>query len=276
MSHISTILAAILCATAPVASSEVVETKTEQSESNYQLGKETVSVIRTAYEKGQYKDFLSEMDSSYKSADLSSLIDTRQKQIPLEFQEEWEAQFLALQKEKNQELLSAISDEDESIFAQKVRSLAADLSTPEQEKAVSKLNSFIAMAPQSGANDDENTLINIDLEYEYKILHAQMPMSDLNPLKSQEYQIALRMEKMDKMVAASKNFQDHDLKQAVGLAAANLDARLARNLDGADLNALVKGKAKPANATEEKVHSILSSYQGQFSDLMKELGNANR
>jgi hypothetical protein len=46
-----------------------------------------------------------------------------------------------------------------------------------------------------------------------------------------------------------------------------------RNLDGADLNKLVKANAKPSNDVEEKVYSILSSYQGQFSDLMKQLSN---
>jgi hypothetical protein len=83
------------------------------------------------------------------------------------------------------------------------------------------------------------------------------------------------MEKMKKMVRASKSFQDHSLKQAVGLAAANLDMRLARNLDGADLNALVKSKVKPSTDLEDKAYTILSSYQGQFNDLMKELKNAN-
>jgi hypothetical protein len=276
MAQISTILAALFCATAPLASIEVQESKTEATQSSLKLGRELVSSVRSSYEKGEYSEFFSEMDESYKGADLSGLIQMRQKEIPVEFQEKWEEQFATLQKEKNSELLNAISDKDDSIFAQKVRSVAANISTPEQEKALSKLNSFIAMAPNTGANKDENTLIDLDIEYEYKLLHSELPMSDVSPQKMKEHQIALRMEKMDKMVAASKNFQDHTLKQAVGLAKANLDARMARNLDGADLNALVKGKEKPANETEENVYSIISSYQGQFSDLMKQLDNANR
>lgn len=276
MAQISTILAALFCATAPLASIEVQESKIEASQSSIKLGREMVSSVRASYENGEYNEFFSEMDASYKGVDLSGFIQMRQKEIPVDFQEQWEQKFTQLQKERNSELLNAITDKDDSIFAEKVRSLAATISTPEQEKALSRLNSFIVMAPNTGANEDENTLIALDIEYEYKLLHAELPMSDVSPQKMKEHQLALRMEKMDRMVEASKNFQDLSLKQAVGLSKANLDARMARNLDGADLNAIVKGKVKASNNTEENVYSIISSYQGQFSDLMKELDSANR
>ena len=266
MGSFSTILTALFCATAPLASGGASEIQSEVVESNFKLGKEVVSKVRGSYEKGEYKEFFEQVDGSYKEADLSGLTKMREKEIPVEFQEQWESEFASLQKAKNKDLLAVISDKDDSIFSEKVRSVAANVSTPEQEKAISKLNSLIAKAPNTGVNKDENTLINIDVEYEYKLTQA----------KTHEQQLALRMEKMDKMVAASKSFQDPALKQAVGLAAANLDVRLARNLDGADLNNLVRSKAKPANETEEQVYSILSSYQGQFADLMKELDRANR
>lgn len=277
MGKLNSILTAFLCATAPLASAQGAEPKTEQIQKNSQLGKETLAALRAAYEKGEYKDFLEEMDASYKEAlsenELEGLIQMRQKQIPADFEESWEQRFLDLQKQKNRELLSALSDQDDSLFAEKVRSLAATLSTPEQEKAISRLNTLLQMAPNTGKNSDENKLIDIDLEYEYKLLHAGVPMSDTAPQEQQAQQLVLRMEKMKKMVEAAKGFHDHDLKQAVGLAAANLDPRLARNLDGADLNALLKSKVKPSNELEEKVFSILASYQGQFSDLMKDLAD---
>ncbi len=270
MGHVNTILSAILCAVAPLTSTKAAPNfESEQMQSVAESGKETIAAIRAAYEKGEYGEFLNEMDVAYQDTDLDGLIQMRKQQIPGNFEDKWEKRFLELQKEKNRELLSVLSDRDDSIFAQKVRSVAANLSMPEQEKAISKLNSFIAMAPNTGANDDENKLIDLDLEYEFKLLHAQLPSEETSPQKRREQQIALRMEKMDRMVEMSKSFQDHSLKQAISLAAANFDARLARNLDGADLNALVKGKAKPSNALEEKVYAILSSYQGQFSDLMK-------
>jgi hypothetical protein len=280
MGNMSTILAALFCATAPVAAVDVIDSKTEQAQPSARLGKETVSVIRQAYEKGDYNEFLTEMNISYEKAmeenGLEGLIQMRKQEIPANFQEKWEQKFIELQKQRNAQLNSVLSDQDDSLFAQKVRSLAADLSTPEQEKAISKLHSLVAKTPGSGINDDENTLIDLDLEYEFKLLNAQMPLSDVSPDQILQHQIALRMEKMDRMIEASKNFKDASLKQAVSLASANLDERLARNLDGMDLNNLVKSHAKASNETEEKVFSILESYQSQFTDLMKQLGNEAR
>jgi hypothetical protein len=269
MGNISTILAALFCATAPFSSIEAPMLKTESSQSNFKLGRETVSGIRASYESGKYNSFFDEMDQSYKNADLTDFIQMRQSKTTPELQEKWEQQFINLQKKRNLELLQVIEDRDDSLLTQKVRSLTAQISTPEQEKAISRLNSFIVMAPGTGANEDENTLIALDLEYEYKALEVGAPLSGLSSSQKEEYLIALRMEKMDKMLAASKNFQDHSLKQAVGMAANQLDARLARNIDGADLNRLAKAKA--SNSNEEAVYSIISSYQGQLSDLMKQI-----
>jgi len=276
MGNLSTILAACFCATAPLAYIEVHEPKIEATQSSFKLGRETISTIRSSYENGEYNEIFTRLDESYKGADLAGFTQMRQREIPVKFQEKWEEKFTALQKERNRELLKAISDQDDSIFASKVRSIAANIATPEQEKALSKLNNFIMMAPGTGANADENVLIDLDIEYEYKLFEAELPMSDVSPEQMKAHQLALRMEKMDKMGQASKNFQDLSLKQAVGLASANLDARLARNIDGIDLNSLVKAKTKASNKTEESVYSIISSYQGQFSDLMKQIDHANQ
>jgi hypothetical protein len=270
MGKISAILASIIFATAPLASGEGLVPRVEESQRMERLGKDTVSSVRKAYELGEYDEFLKSMDEAYKDADLSGLIQMRERDVPLEDQELLEAKFLALQMKKNGDLLKIISDFDDSVFADKVRSLAASSSTSAQEKAISRLNSHIAKAPNTGANQDENRLIDIDLEFEYKLFHAKFPLDNVSPQERNDHQLVLRMAKMDKMKEAAKNFQDHELKKAVDLAEANLDQRLARNLDGADLNALVKAKVKPANETQERVFSVISSYQGQFDDLMKE------
>lgn len=277
MGNISTILAALFCATAPVSSIVIADgdLTSEVVQQEAKLGKERISSIRKAYENGEFNSFLQEMDDSFKKADLSGLIQMRSKDVPVQFQEEWEKSFLDLQKEKTKDLLAALSDTDNSTFAAKVRAASLNLLTPEQEKALSKLNSLIAKAPNTGASADENRLIEIDLEYEYKILHGHLPNSG-SPLEQFAQHMALRMEKMGKMVEASKSFQDADLKQAVGIAQDTLDARLARNLDMSELNLALKNKGKAANATEEKVYSILSQYQEKFSELMKEIDQANR
>lgn len=271
MGYMNTILAAVLCATAPIASVQPAEIKQEQNQTNLRLGKDFVASVRAAYNNGEYDTFLKEMDASYKDADLSGLIEMRQEaKLPEKYLSQ-EQQFFDLQKQKNKDLLAVLSDKDSSIFAQKVRSVAGEIYTPEQEKAIARFATYYIKAPNTGANSDENTLIDLDLEYQYKLLHIYMPAASTE--HRLEYALALRMEKMDRMVAAAKNFQDLDLKKAVGIASSNFDAKLARNLDGDDLYKMVKAKVKPNNAVEEQVYSILASYQAQFSDLLKQMEN---
>jgi hypothetical protein len=231
-----------------------------------QLGETRVTEIRKSYDSKQYEDFLSQMDVSYKAADLSNLIEMREHGVPADFQEKWEEKFSSMEKERNAQLMLAIPDTEDSLFAQKARSLAADVTTDAQDKALSRLHALIAKAPKTGVNDDENALIAIDLEYEYKLSLAQ----------NEQQELALRMEKMDKMVEASKSFKDHSLKTAVGLAASNLDQRLSRNLDGIDLNALIRNKVQPVTDTEEQALAIIAIYQMHFNALMQELAEANQ
>lgn len=279
MTYISTFLAAIICATAPLSGETPNEQRTETASSNFTLGRDTVAAVRASYENGKFNQFMFDMDEAYRKADLKDFYQQREEasQFAAESEEKYakyKERLITLHQQKKNELLEALPKEDTSSFATKVRSLTADILTQEQQAAVERIHALISKAPNRGANVDENTLIDIDLEYEFKLNYALA--KDLQNTKegslnseTQKKQLALRMEKMDKMLHASKHFEDKSLKAAVQIAHATLDARLARNLDGADLNAL--SKQKSPNGQEEVVYSILRSYQGQFSDLIHEL-----
>ncbi len=283
MKTISTILAAILCSASPLlAQNDAVSQSVPQSEqianeeskTQLRMGKEAIATLRAAYQNGEYSEFLKEMETAYQSAvaenQLAGLSDMRVPGFPeMKDAEKWEDKAQELQQQKNQELLSAVSDEDDSIFAQKVRSAAANLSTSDQQKAMAQLALHHFMTPKSGKNADENKLIDLDLEYEYKIIRMNKPFTE-NPTDIRSKQYILRMEKLDKMIVISKSFQDSSLKQAVGLASANFDERLAQNWDLSDLNALARGKVKPSNEREEKIAGILSSHQEKFQDQFKQ------
>lgn len=277
MYMLSTVLAAIICAASPITAQENLQIQTEQAE--IQLGTDTIGMIRLAYEDGQYDDFLKEMDQSYKQVKddnrLKGLADIRTTVTPaLDDQQKWNELAAQLQKEKNEQLLDAIAKEKSSAFIDKVKRAATNPSTQEQEKAIAQLAEYRYMAPGSGKNDDENVLIDLDLEYEYKMIHLDMPVIDGKSISDRkEKQYALRMEKMERMVEASKNFQDESLKKTVELASANFDERMAQFWDASELSAMAKGKTKPSSAIEEKVVSILNSHQAKFNDLAKQYIN---
>lgn len=270
MNKLLIILTALTGGTVPVFS-QLPNTEIIQPVMNAQMsGFEAVEVMRKSFEKGKYDDFLKEMDISYQSVKeqghLNQLAEMRvgeSSQL-----REFEEKALVLQSEKSKELISAVEDQTESLFVTKVLSAAADLSDQSHQDAIARIASFRAMSPGMGKNVDENRLIDLDLEYEYKSLHLDLPGSSVH--EKREKHCALKMEKLQKMLDASSDFQDESLKEAVLIYASNFDDRLAQSWDIADLNALTQGTVKPQNALEEKVAQILHSYQEKFSDMTRQ------
>lgn len=273
MKNLSIILTALTAGTAPLLPQPASETKeivqpaaTETERS----GKEAVGGIRQTYEMGGYAEYLLELDDSYmalkKSGQLDGLAEMRLGSSPK--WQEFEARVDILQNERNQELLDAMDAQKKTPFTEKVISAIASLFDEEQRQAIDRIANLRGMAPGTGKNSDENRLIDLDLEYEYKSLHIDLPGGVGEGRR--EMQCALKMEQLDKMLAAAAEFEDDSLKETVAQYGENFDERLAQNWDIYDLNALTAGKRKPLNALEDKVASILTRYQEKFSDLWRE------
>lgn len=274
MKNITLILATLLCGT----SSSLVATEdskqpvaVEQVVMEQKLGKEEISQVREDYEAGRYDAFLREMNEAFeaviKKNKLSNLSILRKNAMT---EPKWDESFDLLQKERNKQLIEAIEDQD-SFFAEKVRFVAADLISSDQKEAIYRMANLRQMAPGTGKNKDENRLIDIDLEYEFKSIHLDMPILEGQSVADRrEKQYVLRMEKMDKMLTAAQAFADTSLKEAVELTARGYDDRLAQNWDYSDLNSLIKGKTKPIGVLQEKVVSIFQEHQDKISELAKQ------
>lgn len=241
------------------------ETKMEES---FRLGKDAIAKIRNDYAQGRFDGFLKESHISFSQIQESgTLSDFAQMREEAQLNPKWVDAVKLLQKEKNEELLQAVKGQD-SLFAEKVKSAATLNET--QEEAFEKLSAFHHMVPGSGKNSDENALILLDLEYEYKAIHLGVPGEDLAKAQElREQYHALKMEHMDKMLLASQSFSDESLKEAVVAMSKNLDDHLARNWDRMDLLMLAKGRVKPVDSTQTSVVSILKDSQQKLSDLAK-------
>lgn len=276
MKNLSVILTALTAGTAPLLpqTAPIPEQVVKPAIQVQESGQETIMQIRQMYEEGGYDDFLKELDDSYivvkENGQLGVLAETRVGFFleHLENDQKWEERARALNKEKNQELIALMEGQEKTPFVNQVVASTVDLTSDAHQDAIYQITHFRGLTPGSGKNSDENRLIDIDLEYEYKSLHIDLPGAPIE--NKREKHCALRMEKLDKMLAAASQFEDEKLKESVALYAENFDARLAQNWDATDLNALANGKRKPANALEEKVASLLLIYQEKFSDLTKQ------
>lgn len=228
------------------------------------LGRTTIAEIRKNYEEGKYDSFLKKMDDFYEKVSQDHRLEEFSSlREGISINSEWGAFVKELQKERNQQLIQAVSG-DESLFGEKVRSSASDISSESETQAFLVLANIHQMPLDSGTNKDENALISIDVEYECKSLHLGSGANhDIDPRTGQ---YVLKMQQLDKMLLASESFEDAELKEVVLLASQNADVRMAQNWDSLDLNALVQGKFKPEGRFQEKVVSVLQLYQEKLSD----------
>jgi hypothetical protein len=275
---ISIFLASILCAGAPLAAENIqpdstVEAVSKPAFNSFEMGSLVVEKTRAGYEEGKYAEFLSEMDKDYNKAKvdnaLEGLIELRKETGKVNIHPEFVRSQNSIQNLKNENLLKVVGS-DESSFAQKVRSAASSLPADSQ-----LLRSLHYKAPGStDVNKDENAVIDIDLEYSYKSIHLDSLAASGNSIPDRkEKQMALEMERMDRLVKAAQSFEDKDLKQAIKEAASLLDQRLAKNYDMRDLLALAAGRVKPVSPLEEKAASIVGRAQDQIAELHRHLLN---
>jgi len=273
MIRLSKILILILCAAATLVAATVSDTKATSPRTELVLGSDKIALIRDNYEQGKYDAFFEKVDLAYQQADLDGLIALRKPPANLP-NDDWAKPFLELEAKKNQDLLDAVSDLDDSALAAKVRNVASNSTTDSQQEAFVQMDRISLLAPGTGINEDENTLIDIDLEYMYKDLQARLPADDVSPEQRAEHLIALHMQRAEKMEKASEKFQDHSLKQAVILCVAHLDTRLSKSLDAADLCVFAEWTTiKTATRLEKDVAFILNIYHSDLQNLMKTLSN---
>jgi hypothetical protein len=282
MKSISLILAALLCSTSPLLaddrSNEIVSTQVQ--EAKLSMGTDFVQAVRVQYANGDYFAFLQQMGDDYSAAkdkkSLDGLIEIRKEDALIASSyaqkdvDHWNEMARSWMQERNSDLLKAVEGLDDLMIAQKVQSVVKE-TDPKLEEAANYLFDLRKLSPGEGRNADENRLIDLNLELEYKQIHLNaLVMNERSILAQHEKQLALQMEHMDQLLAISQDFQDQEIKENVALIANTFDARYAKSVDLRDLKDLGRGKIVPSNETEKKVASIVSSYAGKFTDLVKE------
>ena len=256
-------IAAALCMTGGIAyeKQDQLFSSKEESASVYSKGSEVVAKVREQYKAGDFDNFLKEMDSVYASVVANGqLEDYSQMRLGSEINLQWLDAVKNLQVEKNQQLTNAVSGES-SVFSEKVMNVATFTDT----------DPFIFNLHQKklgqGKNQDENTLIQIDMEYEVKGLNLDMLPND-SKFKSMDLQVlqyVLKMEQADKMLLASQSFSDQDLVGSVEKFAAHLDRHLSVSYDSKDLYSLTKDQAKAHTTAEKNVAFVLQNHQEKLS-----------
>lgn len=261
---LSMALAAVLCVSGGFAADGNKLVNVEQSEeANYRLGTEVLAQIRSDYSAGKYNEFLRAMDIIYgESIEKEHVLGLGKMRQGARDNDQWLKGVREIQAKTNKQLLQAVSGID-SNFATKVRNVAV---LESEESPFLKVHQ---MQPGTGTQD-ENLLIALDLEYEFKAIHLDTPRHhSQDPKSTRDLHYALKMEQMDKILLAAQSFEDASLKAAVNHFANDLDARLARHYDLLDLRALAKDMKQARNQTEQSVAMILQAHQDNIQELTR-------
>lgn len=273
MKSLALILASALCAGSPLmAQSPEPSTISlvQPAANHYLLGSQVVQMVRSDYIDGKYNKFLKEMDQDYqdakKSNDLEGLIELRKETSKINIHPDFAKAYRVIQDSKNKDLLNAASTLEKTAFTLKVESAAQSISDIDDH-----LLALSYKVPGTGANSDENKLIDLGIEYYYKAIHLDSLSAKSTIADRKQKHMALEMEKMSRMVEASKSFTDKNLKSSIQDAATILDYRIAKSYDMSDLIALSKGKIKPLSTLEQKAATIISNSQGDLAELHRVL-----
>lgn len=264
-------LAAVLCVAGGFAADGNKLVAVEQSEqANYRLGAEVLTQIRNDYSAGKYNEFLRAMDVIYGAAlEKEHVLGLGKMRQGARDNEQWLNGVREIRAETNNQLLQAVNGID-SNFATKVRNVAV---IDTQESLFLKVHQ---MQPGTGTQD-ENLLIALDLEYEFKAIHIDTPRHhSQDPQETKDLYYALKMEQMDKILLAAQSFEDASLKAAVNHFANDLDARLARHYDLMDLRALAKDMKQARNKTEQSVALVLQAHQENIQELTRNYLEVNK
>ncbi len=232
-------------------------------------GEGRVAALRSEYEQGKFNSLLDGLEEEYGRLQASGRVgefaemrrvseaDEQIKGLASQF----DKMAARLLEERNAELAALCQDQSEALSAQRVKSLIAPVDE-KQLQAIRTLSMLRFKTPDQAASPDERALIEIDLAYEFKIVHFNLHYAEDGDFL--EKHIVLGMDKMKKASEASKSFSDADLKETVALAAGGFDAWQAKNLDLRDLLATAK---KPSGDLDRSIAAVLNGYKAKKDDL---------
>lgn len=231
----------------------------------HKMGADTVRSTRNAYQRGEYASLLKEIDNDYNQHrnELGGLIQTRPG--PSQNTPSQPSPVADLLAERNAQLREAIAGQPHQIITLQVEALLAAPLNEAELSAWNRFSSFRLLAPGTGSSAEENQLIDLDLEYEYKALHLELIAPE--GANRQELSLALALEHLEKIGLVAATFEDAALKADAQRIADTFEAMQARALDRSALRDLALGKRAPANDLEAKVASILVSFEQKRADL---------
>lgn len=220
----TSILAVLLAGSAYVWGTESQERSLERApQENIILGRDAVEQVRKDYEAGLYDSFLADETANFEEVKVSGALKEFAALRGL-------SEKSSVQEKQIEDLVEKIDPQD-TLFVEKLRFVKGESFTEEEHQSFKRLKGLRNLLPGEGKTELENKLIDLDVEYEYKMVHV----SSTSKENVRKKLAALHMEHIDKMTLLAKAFQEDSLEKTVEVYRSSMDKRLSLAWDESDL-----------------------------------------
>lgn len=255
----------------------------ERKESLPLPGTEIVSEIKQAYQRGDYDLFLKQLNDQFLSAGKAGVLrgifesaktTIKSSDVQRDLEKNREEK-IVFERERNKNLLNAISKNPDLEIVQKVDAVVFSTLSQEQFELLQEFNSLKYEIPKDTAATIENKVSALEVEYYIKSLlldiaahRAETAQSELENKK-----LVLVLDKLNKMEMIAHEFSDAHWIEKISKLKEAVFIEKSHKYDLQVLKNLAEGKIKPENSVEEKVKQIMMDYlqepQGNLSQIVK-------
>lgn len=235
-------------------------------------GSQIVQEVDQSYQKGEYDAFLKTLHEQYETAGkagaLRGIFESAKSAMHKTHHDILTGiklnrhEIAKLEKERNQRLLQAVSENPDLDIVQKVDTVVFTSLTDEQEDILTELEALKFEIPKTAQATMENKISALETEYYVKslLLDVGDHMSKEQIQDLERKKLILQLAKLDKMHEAAQEYADPIWVKKIEKAKAAYRVQSGYKVDYAILQHLARGKVVPQNDVEEKVKEIMMEY----------------
>lgn len=247
-------------------------------------GVQQVEQLSTAYEKGEYSDFLTQLDTNYqRERELGHfddfLLSSQQERVAGDLEattpeerDEFRERFFALFEERNNKLLEVCVGSKDLEICQVINRLANRAPFTEEEERGILYFRLLEEGAIKPTSPTEEQLFTVAEEYALKeLMIDRMVFAEGMPMhEAQKKKFILQREKIDKMKAITTQNPDLEASKRISAAASAMDRFWANRIDLCYLRSLEQNLIFPQNETEVKVQEVMIEYSAKKNKLIDE------
>lgn len=236
-------------------------------------GAQVVVEIEADYQKGTYKDFLTQLHKQYERAGKAGLLKAIFEKAKtkgrkkfddpkvLEALAKYKQTMKLLDEKRNTLLKEAIQEQPDLDIARRVQAVVSFPSDPEHKQLLDEFEKHKFKIPENPVGSLESKIAALENEFYMKSLLLDVAaVRAKKAVKFNKKKVVLMLEKLSKMENVAKSFKDSYWQSKLDRAKEAFHAENVYKIELDNLESLAQGKVEAKNDVEQKVKEIMMDY----------------